>query len=450
MKRLSLMAASLTYMAVFLWGYATVVVPVYAGTGFTYTWPGYETITWVVTLSLIPLLVISTELSKPSTLIVWWLYITVYVPSMLMPVIILAMPESTLIVLQVCVCCAMLLLCAVPAAKTLVLPMITVSPAFFWWAVGIGWIICVTFSLLTISPSRVLANFALLFAGSSEYTLRADYLTQISESGRALGYIGRQLSQALDPFLMGYGLLSRRWRLVAAGIFGQLVYFGQTGMKEIAFAAFLIGFVYLFLRTRWKNFGILLLFGVIGIVIVSTVADLATDTATLSAQFTRRSLAGPGQLTGFYFEHFSTVQHPGHNFTGTGSFQPYGPPQEIGLYYFGSENIDANANLWAEGFAEYGIPGIVIFTCFLALMLWIYDSVAATRSLELAVLLAVVQADALTNTSPLTILITHGGIAAALLLYFAPPVESADIPSLKLLPSLRLFLRGRTYSAVRP
>src|SRR5271165_2476249 len=100
MKRLSLMACALAYMAVFLWGYTAVVVPVFANTGFTYTWPGIETMAWVTTLSLIPLLTIPIELSKPSIMILWWLYVTTYVPSMLMPVIVLTIPESTLTPLQ--------------------------------------------------------------------------------------------------------------------------------------------------------------------------------------------------------------------------------------------------------------------------------------------------------------------------------------------------------------
>jgi hypothetical protein len=139
----------------------------------------------------------------------------------------------------------------------------------------------------------------------------------------------------------------------------------------------------------------------------------------LSTHITRRSLAGPGQLTGYYFEHYSSVAHPGHKFSGEDG---YGPSNEIGYYYFNNINVDANANFWAEGFAEYGLPGIFAFAFLVAFCLWIYDSIAARHSLELAVLLAVVQADALVNGSPLTILVTGGGILAGILLYLAPEI----------------------------
>jgi hypothetical protein len=249
-------------------------------------------------------------------------------------------------------------------------------------------------------------------------------MLQVGQAGRLFGYIGRELVTALDPFLISYGLLSKQWWMLTIGIVGQLVYFGQTGMKEVPLSVIAIFLIWALVQRFRKQFGYAFLFAATSLLIVFTSADLATHSATFSTLFTRRDLAGPGLLTGFYFEHYSKVEHPGHAFTGNGSSQLIGPPQEIGFYYFGSANVDANANFWAEGFAEYGIPGIFSFALLVALALWFYDSIAALGSLELAVLLTVVQADALTNTSPLTVLVTHGGILTGMLLYFAPENES--------------------------
>ena len=104
-----------------------------------------------------------------------------------------------------------------------------------------------------------------------------------------------------------------------------------------------------------------------------------------------------------------------------------GPANEIGLAYFGNVETNANANMWAEGFAEFGIPGIVGFTLFVAFMLWIYDSISARRKLELTVLLAAMPAILLSNTGPTTVLISHGGLAVALVLYLSPSLERAEI-----------------------
>jgi hypothetical protein len=344
---------------------------------------------------------------------------------MLMPAITLSLPESTAIPLQLAVLATMLLLCAVPYARTLALPRIAVSRAMFWWILGIVWTACILICLNSISISRILSNIALIFAGGAvglEYTVRTDFMNQVSESGRLFGYIGRELSEALDPFLIAYGALAKNWPMLVVGILGQLIYFGQTGMKDVPMTILLIFFVDLLFRKYWRRFGLAFLLGATALVAVVSSVDMATGTATLSREVTRRALAGPGLLTGYYFEHYSSVAHPGHNFTGTGASQLYGPPHEIGYYYFNNADMDANANFWAEGFAEFGIFGMFAFAVVVAASLWLYDSIAARGSLELAIMLAVVLADALANSSPLTILVTHGGVLTGVLLYFAPKI----------------------------
>ena len=129
----------------------------------------------------------------------------------------------------------------------------------------------------------------------------------------------------------------------------------------------------------------------------------------------------PGLLTGFYYEHYSQAAHAGlgYHFSKGGEAVP-APSYEIGLVYFGNEHIDANANLWAEGFADFGFAGIAGFTLLLTGIVWFYDSVSSRRKLELAVTLFAMQAFDFSNSAPLTTLITHGGIASAFLIWCAP------------------------------
>lgn len=156
-------------------------------------------------------------------------------------------------------------------------------------------------------------------------------------------------------------------------------------------------------------------------VLLSAVADVAAKSVVFSSLVTRRTFAAPGLLTGFYFEHFSQVSHAGVGFRfSSDSGRYFGPPQEIGLAYFGSADVDANANFWAEGFADFGMPGIVGFTLLVAFLVWIYDSIFAVHSLELGALMTAMPALNLSNTAPTTVLFTHGGLATALLLYLSP------------------------------
>src|SRR5207249_3383875 len=94
----------------------------------------------------------------------------------------------------------------------------------------------------------------------------------------------------------------------------------------------------------------------------------------------RRAIDVPGQLTAYYFDYFSA--HPtyglSHSVLGWLGGGPYSvtPPALIASVYFGRPDANANANLWADGFANFGLAGILIVTLLLVALLWFADSIA--------------------------------------------------------------------------
>src|SRR5262249_32311436 len=147
----------------------------------------------------------------------------------------------------------------------------------------------------------------------------------------------------------------RRRLCLLAGICGQIIVFGVTGQKSILFSALFLTVLSLVIK-RWKqSFGMVLTAALIAAGFIGSFGDDTNQGVYFSSLIARRTLITPGQLTGFYFEHFSQVSHAGMGFHFSRWAPPFfGPPQEIGLVYFGG-NVDANASLWAEGFAEFGI-----------------------------------------------------------------------------------------------
>jgi len=144
-----------------------------------------------------------------------------------------------------------------------------------------------------------------------------------------------------------------------------------------------------------------------------------------------RMTALPGLLTGYYYEFFSThpQAHLGHSIFKSFVAYPYAaePPYLIGALYFHSASNDANANLWADAYANFGYTGILSFTLLLAILLWLYDSLAASpRDLRVAVLAIGLPAFALANGGLLTSLLTNGVLLAMLLVYFMPAMKEAE------------------------
>ncbi len=424
MKRVKIVAVLAVYVAVLLWAVAEIVSPAFAYDGYNLYWPGPLTMVWLFALILAPVSFLPPTLSKPSSLIAWWMFVTVYVPSILIPPLTLTMPLAKLLPLQVALLACMGLLSAVTYCRPLRVPQTTVRPRMFWFVVGTVWVVALTYVCAHFSPSTLLVNLAGLFLGGSEYTIRSGFFDELSQSGRLLGYTTGQIGEALDPFFVAYGLTYGKKKLVLIGFAGQMMIFAVLGAKSILFSTLFMVVIYLLMTRFRRNFGFGLVSLLVGVVLLSAAIDAKSGGIFLSSITTRRTLMDPGLLTGFYYEHYSQTSHVGlgYHFGGAGE-NASAPSYEIGRVYFGNQHIDANANLWAEGFADFGLPGVFGFTFILVMLMWLYDSVATRNSPEFAVLLITMQAFAFSNSAPLTVAITHGGIAMTLLLWCSRTVQ---------------------------
>jgi hypothetical protein len=426
-KRVQLLLAVSGYLAVLLWVYATIMATEFSYQGFRLTWPPPAVMVWLVALALAPVAILPLSLSRPSALILWWLYLAAYIPSIFVPSLSLSLSPETLLPLQISLALSMGILCLASSRRLLAIGRVTLTPTIFWPAFVLIWAGCLGF-ICMYGRANVLANLASVFSGATEYDIRSEYI-----AGRvpALGYVVGQLGQALNPFLIAFGIAYRRPVCWIAGIAGQIVVFGLTGFKTVLFSAIFLPLVLLFIRRWRRHFGLAFTAGLIAVVLTCAVVDKATNGVYLSSLITRRTLVAPGLLTGFYFEHFSRVSHAGIGYHFHRDESALETSREIGLTYFGSSDVDANANMWAEGFADLGVPGILGFTFLVAIMIWMYDSIAAKGNLELAVLLTAMPAVGLSNTAPTTLLVTHGGLAIALLLYLVPRPALAEEPELE-------------------
>jgi hypothetical protein len=421
-----LLLVSCLYVIVLLWAYAAVVSPAFAYDGMTLTWPGTMAMVWLFTLALVPSLLLPYSLSRPSALILWWLYLSTYVPSILVPALSSSMPFERLLPLQIILLLCMGLLCWAGSPRLLDIGQVTLSPGLFWAAFWLAWLGGLELVIMNGRASLLLQNLVSLFKGANEYAIRRAFHTLIEEHGRGLAYVLGELGNALNPFLIAIGLTYRRKFCLIAGILGQVVVFGLTGFKTAIVSILFLALVALFVRRWRRGFGLAVTSAVIVAILVCAIVDRASDRVICSSLLTRRTLLVPGLATGFYFEHYSRVGPVGLGMHFSRDPTALTPPNEIGFFYFRNASTNANANLWAEGFAELGLPGVLAFTILIGLAIWLYDSLAAKRELVMAVLLAAMPAVMISNTSPTTALVSHGGLAAALLLYLAPlhrPVE---------------------------
>jgi hypothetical protein len=258
------------------------------------------------------------------------------------------------------------------------------------------------------------------------YSVRAMFQDTLTQAPSIVAYAIGWQAWVINPFVIAVGLKSRRPSWILAGVVGQFAIYSITAFRSMLFSACMLLYLLWVLRSA-KAFGPRLALTWTAI-FAGTGASLFFGYGLMAEALVGvRMTALPGLLTGYYYEFFSShpQAHLGHSILKSLVSYPYAvePPYLIGSVYFHSAINDANANIWADAYANFGYAGIICFTLLLAILLWLYDSMAASSgNLQVAALAIGLPAFALANGGLLTSLLTNGVGLAMLLVYLMPPV----------------------------
>lgn len=354
-------------------------------------------------LALLPATWSDYRTKRPSQVIYWILYIFAYIPVMLIPDFVRETPFDVFFIFKL-----VFLLCLVILYIGGKLPLIQIRE----WdvsqnlvQVGIAF-----FTMLLYAIMIQTFGFRIDVVSFKEvYDVREIYR---GEASRLSGYAVVWLSKIMDLFLVTLGVLKGNIVLIGAGIVGQVYVYSVTGHKSVALSLCLLAVVLFCLRHQGAKFGIRFVWMILFLVVFSMVFDMLSGNITLTEIFTRRMLFLPGALSSFFFDFFSThpKTHLGHSiFRGLVDY-PYdeNPSYVIGFTYFGSEQMSANVNMWADGYSAFGYIGMILFTILLTVILWIYDSISANRNFIISVALMVMPAWSLVDSSFIIALMTNG------------------------------------------
>ena len=292
-----------------------------------------------------------------------------------------------------------------------------VSPPIFWTAIAVFSAIVYVYLAAVVGIS-----FRFLSVGDV-YDVRADYSDALSES-RLLGYLVSTQANAVNPLVIAAGLYSLRAVPLLAGIAGQLLLYSSAGFKTILFSVPAILIIGLVFRFASRPSGLKLVWGCTGVVVIALAVDVLRDGLFWSSLLTRRFLIVPARLTGVYLDFYDS--HPFH-LLGNSVLSPwvqspydFAPPRTISIHLTGSPNTAMNANLFADGFAQFGWIGIALISLLLVVYLRLLDRAARGMPTAVAAVVVVMPAITLSNSSLLTSFLSHGLIAALLVIAAAP------------------------------
>lgn len=188
---------------------------------------------------------------------------------------------------------------------------------------------------------------------------------EVLMSGSLFGYLEAFLSAVFLPFLFIYSYFKRRYDLLLLVVFGMLVVFSIKGSKGVMFAPVYLILVSFASRKKF-NFGIAILFFIVLLNVLAILENEFLDTSVIANLIIRRKFLVPAQLSFYYHEFFSLnglVYMKDSIFgqiLGLDSGFPLQRSRLIGEHYFDKVEYNANANIIATGYADFGLIGMIL------------------------------------------------------------------------------------------
>jgi hypothetical protein len=432
-QRMLLVAGVIAYVALFQWMYENYLYPTWDYFGFHYEpppWP-YLALAWV--LSVAPSLWMPMKLMRPSQLAYWVLYITVFIPSMFVPLYAGLDAPREISLLMVTLYAGLAIMGGSYRVPLLRLGPARISQQAFWKGFAL---IAGAFAIWMIVVFRGHMQF---LSFNNIYDLR-DIQNDVSE-GTLVNYAFMLLTGAFNPFLMGYGLFHRRKWLFLAGVLGQLLVYSVGGTKgSILSIAFISGFYVLF-RVGRQPFALKLVAGTLALVggLCLSYVLAGYDPEPLQWHsvvlfvILMRTFSSNGLMTAWYYNFFQSNPYTFYSHVRGVNWLVHFPYErtaalEIGSVYMGGNDADPTAHFWAiDGIGALGLPGVLLISAFCALVFWALDSAAQKQDPRQAALVTCYAAYNIANISIFTSLYSGGLAILILALFLLPPQATAPL-----------------------
>lgn len=426
MLRVVTLVSVICYLAALLWNLKTIVAPLFSYMGYDYQPAGLKIMVTSFFIALLPVIWMPMRLVRPSIGTLHLLYFLLYVPACIIPPCVLDRSFHFFLTYQLGILLSFAILCVPHRLPLIAIRLPAQSAVVYWKAVLI---LLIGFNLFILRHFGFTISFHSL---TRVYEVRQEFISSLAEASFFLPYAVFWQQKVLAPLAIIRGLQTRSVEWAAMGVFSELVVYSVTGLKgAVCLPVFLLAF-YLLLTLSRRRLFLAMSLSLLGVVICASLFDLWRDLpghAFFSNILVRRNFHTPGLLTAYYYDFFSDNPKAwlGHSILRSVVQYPYAvnPPDLIGMNYFRFAHVSANANFWSDGFANFGMPGMVLASLLLSLVLYCFDSFATRIELRQATLLLIAPAMCLTDSGLLVTMCSHGLSLSLLLVFLMPRAETA-------------------------
>lgn len=401
------------------WVYLNLITDQFEYAGYTYVAPDAESSVYMFLAATVTAWLLPSRINRPSGLVLWLLFVVAVAPSIFVPTYTGYLDHGQAMTSGLAIAACYSLAALITKRRAPVKPLrFNMRPSAFWTLIG----------LISISIYAVVAvtlGLRLQFVSLLDvYDVRDEYKAGLAGVSGIVGYLVSTQANVINPLIITRGIYSKRWGLVLIGALGQAILFSGTGFKTILFSLPALVIFALVFRANLQPRAIWVLWGATLMAVTAAIIDSIQGGLTWTSLFARRFLLTPGLLMSAYMAYYNENEFAYLSHSILAPWIPneyqFAPARMIGMWITGSPASAYNANIFADGYANFGYAGMVGAALILAAYLRIVDRAAHGLPVAVSGLVLVMPAIALSNTSVLTAMFSHGLAVAVLVLALAP------------------------------
>jgi hypothetical protein len=232
-SRLGTILGCAAYITAAMKGYEVTAALGYGYMGFNTREIDSWTLAGAFAIALLPSLFLPLNARRPSTILLWLLYLVAYVPLAFVPMLSLQStdPAATL---RFGAFVGAAFICVMLSTRIPRVEFGTIPRLLAWTALAL--LILSLYGYLAATHGLSLKLVSL----DEVYDVRSEFKDEAARIGRSASYALFWLANVLNPLLLAIGVTRRKPLLLAGGVLGQFVIFSITGFKTVLLSIFLI------------------------------------------------------------------------------------------------------------------------------------------------------------------------------------------------------------------
>lgn len=245
---------------------------------------------------------------------------------------------------------------------------------------------------------------------------------EVTGSSPFLAYYGSFYAGFLIPMSAAWGFDRGKYFLVLLALTGSILLFMAFGGKGVLFSSILA----ILIVAMYKKIGSIarvFCYGLFVVFLLTFLEFVFFDTLFLNSFLFRRMFVVPAQLTGYWFDYFDITNFYFMSDGIFGNGDVVAKARIIGLEYFGRIETNANANIWASVYGDFGLAGVLGISIFVGGFFGILNSCYKKSDRIMVISFAFFAALVFSQGSFFTAMLSNGLFFGLLLMLILPKVR---------------------------